>query len=93
MYFHYEYNLAILTMLMILAKYSKVFLKAFVKETQFFFQAKEAVAEAEHLDPANIFTHFYLFKIAVLEGNSDRGINVICELHLSVNTKNKNNPF
>lgn len=48
-----------------------------------------AVAEAEQRDPTNIFTQFYVFKIAVLEGNSDRGINVIYELYLAVNTKNK----
>lgn len=47
------------------------------------------MSEAELHDPANIFTQFYIFQIAVLEGNSDRGINVIYELYLSANTKNK----
>lgn len=86
---HYEYPSAIVTMLIVLVKYGKVFLICFVKETQyFFFQAKEAVTEAERRDPTNIFTKFYVFKIAILEGNSDRGINVIYELYLTVNTKN-----
>lgn len=55
-----------------------------------FFQAKEAVIEAERRDPTNIFTQFYVFKIAVLEGNSGRGMNVIYELYLTVNIKNNN---
>lgn len=96
MSFHYEYMLATVIMLIILAKYSKIFLKAFIKETQhffFFFQAKGAMAEAEKLDPGNIFTQFYVFKVAILEGNCDSGINVIYEMHLTVNTKNTNNPL
>lgn len=44
------------------------------------------MAEVEQLDPENIFTQYYIFKIAILDGNSDRGINVICELHFTVNT-------
>ncbi|XP_016062913.1 PREDICTED: testis-expressed sequence 11 protein [Miniopterus natalensis] len=50
-------------------------------------KAKEAVAEAEHLDPANIFTHFYLFKIAVLEGNSDRALQAITTLENLLTTE------
>lgn len=46
--------------------------------------------EAERHDPTNIFTQFYVFKIAVLEGNSGRGMNVIYELYLIVNIKNNN---
>lgn len=45
------------------------------------------MAEAEKSDPKNVFTQFYVFKIAVIEGNTDRGINVIFDLHLTVNTK------
>ncbi|XP_058906371.1 testis-expressed protein 11 [Kogia breviceps] len=40
-------------------------------------KAKEAVTEAERYDPTNIFTKFYIFKIAVLEGNSDRALQAI----------------
>ncbi|KAM9180504.1 testis-expressed protein 11 [Dugong dugon] len=40
-------------------------------------KAKEAVAEAERHDPANIFTQFYVFKIEILEGNSDRALQAI----------------
>ncbi|XP_064134515.1 LOW QUALITY PROTEIN: testis-expressed protein 11 [Loxodonta africana] len=40
-------------------------------------KAKEAMAEVERCDPTNIFTQFYLLKIEILEGNSDRDINVI----------------
>jgi hypothetical protein len=51
------------------------------------------MTEAEQQDPTNIFTQFYIFKISVLEDNSDRGINVICELYLAVRIKNtQNNP-
>ncbi|XP_048653188.1 testis-expressed protein 11 [Marmota marmota marmota] len=35
-------------------------------------KAKEAVMKAERQDPTNVFTQFYMFKIAVLESNSDR---------------------
>ncbi|XP_036754202.2 testis-expressed protein 11 [Manis pentadactyla] len=40
-------------------------------------KAKEAMSEAELHDPANIFTQFYIFQIAVLEGNSDRAFQAI----------------
>uniref|UniRef100_A0A8C5L1T0 Protein ZIP4 homolog n=1 Tax=Jaculus jaculus TaxID=51337 RepID=A0A8C5L1T0_JACJA len=40
-------------------------------------KAKEAVTEAERLEPANVFTQFYVFKIAVLEENSDRALQAI----------------
>lgn len=51
-------------------------IRTFIKSSQCFsFQAKEAVTEAEQQDPTNIFTQFCIFKIAVMEGNSDRGIN------------------
>ncbi|XP_004694489.1 PREDICTED: testis-expressed sequence 11 protein [Condylura cristata] len=43
-------------------------------------KAKEAVTEAERHDPENIFTQFYIFKIAVLEGNSDRALQTIATL-------------
>ncbi|XP_070460136.1 testis-expressed protein 11 isoform X1 [Equus przewalskii] len=43
-------------------------------------KAKVAVAEAEQRDPTNIFTQFYVFKIAVLEGNSDRALQAITSL-------------
>ncbi|XP_049975662.1 testis-expressed protein 11 isoform X4 [Alexandromys fortis] len=41
------------------------------------FKAKEAVTETEQQDPINIFTQFYIFKIAVMEGNSDRALQVV----------------
>uniref|UniRef100_A0A286ZQB4 Protein ZIP4 homolog n=1 Tax=Sus scrofa TaxID=9823 RepID=A0A286ZQB4_PIG len=43
-------------------------------------KAKEAVTEAERCDPTNIFTQFYVFKIAVLEGSSDRALQAITAL-------------
>ncbi|XP_032111656.1 testis-expressed protein 11 [Sapajus apella] len=43
-------------------------------------KAKEAVAEAERHDPRNIFTQFYVFKIAVMEGNSERALQAIITL-------------
>uniref|UniRef100_A0A8C0N0D5 Protein ZIP4 homolog n=1 Tax=Canis lupus familiaris TaxID=9615 RepID=A0A8C0N0D5_CANLF len=43
-------------------------------------KAKEAVIEAEQRDPTNIFTQFYVFKIAVLEGNSGRALQAITTL-------------
>ncbi|XP_058147656.1 testis-expressed protein 11 [Dasypus novemcinctus] len=43
-------------------------------------KAKEAVTEAEQSDPTNIFTQFYIFKIAVLEGNSDTALQAITTL-------------
>ncbi|XP_026949390.1 testis-expressed protein 11 [Sagmatias obliquidens] len=42
-----------------------------------FDKAKEAVTEAERRDPTNIFTKFYVFRIAILEGNSDRALQAI----------------
>ncbi|EHH30826.1 hypothetical protein EGK_20616, partial [Macaca mulatta] len=44
------------------------------------FEAKEAVAEAERHDPRNVFTQFYIFKIAVIEGNSERALQAIITL-------------
>ncbi|XP_027791641.2 testis-expressed protein 11 [Marmota flaviventris] len=43
-------------------------------------KAKEAVMEAERRDPTNVFTQFYMFKIAVLESNSDRALQAITTL-------------
>ncbi|ERE65099.1 testis [Cricetulus griseus] len=43
-------------------------------------KAKEAVTEAEQQDPTNIFTQFYIFKIAIMEGNSDRALQVLSTL-------------
>uniref|UniRef100_A0A2I3N958 Protein ZIP4 homolog n=1 Tax=Papio anubis TaxID=9555 RepID=A0A2I3N958_PAPAN len=43
-------------------------------------KAKEAVAEAERHDPRNVFTQFYVFKIAVIEGNSERALQAIITL-------------
>uniref|UniRef100_A0A8D2GWH8 Protein ZIP4 homolog n=1 Tax=Urocitellus parryii TaxID=9999 RepID=A0A8D2GWH8_UROPR len=43
-------------------------------------KAKEAVMEAERWDPTNVFTQFYMFKIAVLESNSDRALQAITTL-------------
>nr|KAF6436538.1 testis expressed 11 [Rousettus aegyptiacus] len=43
-------------------------------------KAKEAVAEAEKSDPKNVFTQFYVFKIAVIEGNTDRALQAITTL-------------
>uniref|UniRef100_A0A6I9LRS4 Protein ZIP4 homolog n=1 Tax=Peromyscus maniculatus bairdii TaxID=230844 RepID=A0A6I9LRS4_PERMB len=40
-------------------------------------KAKEAVTEAEQQDPTNIFTQFCIFKIAVMEGNSDRALQIV----------------
>ncbi|XP_054430208.1 testis-expressed protein 11 [Pteronotus mesoamericanus] len=40
-------------------------------------KAKGAVTEAEQLDPGCIFTQFYMFKIAVLEGNCDSALEAI----------------
>ncbi|XP_017703339.1 PREDICTED: testis-expressed sequence 11 protein-like, partial [Rhinopithecus bieti] len=47
---------------------------------QQFDKAKEAVAEAERHDPRNVFTQFYIFKIAVIEGNSERALQAIITL-------------
>ncbi|KAF6390942.1 testis expressed 11 [Rhinolophus ferrumequinum] len=43
-------------------------------------KAKEALAEAEQYDPANVFTQFYSFKIAIIDGNSDRALQAITTL-------------
>uniref|UniRef100_A0A8C5UW20 Protein ZIP4 homolog n=1 Tax=Microcebus murinus TaxID=30608 RepID=A0A8C5UW20_MICMU len=43
-------------------------------------KAKEAVTEAERHDPTNIFTQFYIFRIAILEENSDRALQAITTL-------------
>uniref|UniRef100_A0A2K6F7K4 Protein ZIP4 homolog n=1 Tax=Propithecus coquereli TaxID=379532 RepID=A0A2K6F7K4_PROCO len=43
-------------------------------------KAKETVTEAERRDPTNIFTQFYIFKIAILEENSDRALQAITTL-------------
>ncbi|GAB5584674.1 testis-expressed protein 11 isoform X3 [Prionailurus iriomotensis] len=40
-------------------------------------KAKASVREAERRDPTNIFTQFYIFKIAVLEQNSTRALQAI----------------
>ncbi|KAF6091645.1 testis expressed 11 [Phyllostomus discolor] len=40
-------------------------------------EAKVAMAEAEELDPGHIFTQFYVFKIAVLEGNCKAALEAI----------------
>ncbi|XP_036916161.1 testis-expressed protein 11, partial [Sturnira hondurensis] len=40
-------------------------------------KAKEAMEEAEKLDPGNIFTQFYVFKVAVLEGNCEAAFQAI----------------
>lgn len=38
------------------------------------YQAKDAVKEAQRSDPDSIFTHFSVYKVAVLENNVERGI-------------------
>ncbi|XP_073918366.1 testis-expressed protein 11 [Castor canadensis] len=43
-------------------------------------KAKEAMTEAEQQDPTNIFTQFYIFKISVLEDNSDRALQALAIL-------------
>ncbi|XP_051034986.1 testis-expressed protein 11 [Phodopus roborovskii] len=43
-------------------------------------KAKEAITEAEQQDPTNILTQFYIFKIAIMEGNSDRALQVVSTL-------------
>ncbi|KAM8752362.1 testis-expressed protein 11 [Rhynchonycteris naso] len=47
-------------------------------------KAKEAMAEAQQLDPENIFTYFYIFKIAVLDCNFDRAVQSIIGLERSM---------
>lgn len=39
-----------------------------------FYQAKDAVNEAQRCDPDSIFTHFSVYKVAVLENNVERGV-------------------
>nr|XP_032653350.1 testis-expressed protein 11 [Chelonoidis abingdonii] len=39
--------------------------------------AKEAVKEAERCDPSSIFTQFSVYKIAVLEGNTEKAVEAI----------------
>nr|XP_034342276.1 testis-expressed protein 11 isoform X2 [Arvicanthis niloticus] len=43
-------------------------------------KAKEAIAEAEQQDPTNIFTQYYIFKIAIIEGNAYRALQVVSTL-------------
>ncbi|XP_024900199.1 testis-expressed protein 11 [Pteropus alecto] len=43
-------------------------------------KAREAVEEAEKYDPGNIFTQFYVFKISVIDGNTDRALEAIINL-------------
>lgn len=38
------------------------------------YQAKDAVKEAQRCDPDSIFTHFSVYKVAVLDNNVERGI-------------------
>lgn len=38
------------------------------------YQAKDAVKEAQRCDPDSIFTHFIVYKVAVLGNNVERGI-------------------
>ncbi|XP_067404069.1 testis-expressed protein 11 [Emydura macquarii macquarii] len=40
-------------------------------------KAKEAVKEAERCDPSSIFTQFSVYKIAVLEGNTEKAVEAI----------------
>ncbi|XP_045394633.1 testis-expressed protein 11 isoform X2 [Lemur catta] len=57
-----------------------------------FDKAKVAVTEAEHCDPTNIFTQFYIFKIAILEENPDRALQAITTLkNLLTDEKPENN--
>nr|XP_031531094.1 testis-expressed protein 11 [Vicugna pacos] len=50
-------------------------------------KAKEAVKEAERYDPTNIFTQFYIFKIAILERNSEKALQAISALENLLTTK------
>ncbi|XP_019503517.1 PREDICTED: testis-expressed sequence 11 protein [Hipposideros armiger] len=45
-----------------------------------FDKAKEAVAEAEQWDPGNFFTLFYIFKIAIIDGNSEKAWEAVIAL-------------
>nr|XP_005286124.1 testis-expressed protein 11 [Chrysemys picta bellii] len=40
-------------------------------------KAKEAVKEAERCDPSSIFTQFSVYKVAVLEGNTEKAVEAI----------------
>ncbi|XP_060039274.1 testis-expressed protein 11 [Erinaceus europaeus] len=53
-----------------------------------FDKAKEAVTEAEKSDPENIFTQFYVFKIAILEGDSDKASQALTDLDNLIRTEN-----
>lgn len=44
------------------------------------YQAKEVIKEAQRCDSDSIFTHFIVYKIAVLENNVEKGI--ICEMSI-----------
>ncbi|XP_044886761.1 testis-expressed protein 11 isoform X6 [Mauremys mutica] len=41
------------------------------------YEAKEAVKEAERCDPSSIFTQFSVYKVAVLEGNTEKAVEAI----------------
>jgi hypothetical protein len=61
--------------------------RTFTKSTLWFlfsFQAKEAIAEVEQKDPTHVFTRYYIFKIAIMEGDAFRGINVLYALMLTI---------
>lgn len=38
------------------------------------YQAQDAVKEAQRCDPDSIFTHFSVYKVAVLQNDIERGI-------------------
>lgn len=64
-----------------------------------YLKANEAVKKAERYDPNSIFTHFYVYKIAVLEKNTLKGKTPLCfycasecVIHL-FKGKEKENPF
>ncbi|XP_031450021.1 testis-expressed protein 11 isoform X2 [Phasianus colchicus] len=43
-------------------------------------KAKEAVKEAERCDPYSIFTQFSVYKVAVMENNTDKAVEAIIEM-------------
>ncbi|XP_052026214.1 testis-expressed protein 11 [Apodemus sylvaticus] len=43
-------------------------------------KAKEAITEAEQHDPTNTFTQYCIFKIAIMEGDIYRALQVVCTL-------------
>ncbi|XP_032745282.1 testis-expressed protein 11 [Rattus rattus] len=47
-------------------------------------KAKEALAEAEQQDPTNIFTQYYIFKIAILDGEAYRALQIVSALKISM---------